>query len=279
MDVEVTAGLREHFQKMMDACANYVEPTTYIARHPSGENCKWNTEFAMPTKHHAKGSRRAMNYRRDQAFIRDIIYMLDGPEQRQALAAQATEGDGWEQVGFWKQKYEDKAVELQSLNDTFLPKYQTALNTVNTQATDSEKHRNDLYDKVMDQLATIGSQGRKIDAQATELAELRAENDALRKMTDPTWFYFGNDQSSDQCRFSVHEVIDEDFCWDNRKTGEHVIEIATAGPLPTIWAHVKFLTDEEKDAAETDEDYILTEFSTEEEARTLLAKHGGGDAG
>lgn len=197
----------------------------------------------------------------------------------QALAAQATEGDGWEQVGFWKQKYEDKAVELQSMNDTFLPKYQTALNTVNTQATDSEKHRNDLYDKVMDQLATIGSQGRKIDAQATELAELRAENEALRKMTDPTWFYFGNDQSSDQCRFSVHEVIDEDFCWDNRKTGEHVIEIATAGPLPTIWAHVKFLTDEEKDAAETDEDYILTEFSTEEEARTLLAKHGGGDAG
>lgn len=144
---------------------------------------------------------------------------------------------------------------------------------------ESEKHRNDLYDKVMDQLATIGSQGRKIDAQATELAELRAENEALRKMTDPTWFYFGNDQSSDQCRFSVHEVIDEDFCWDNRKTGEHVIEIATAGPLPTIWAHVKFLTDEEKDAAETDEDYILTEFSTEEEARTLLAKHGGGDAG
>lgn len=223
-----------------------------------------------------------------RADVRRLIERLGPKSPAQALAEecpygmtveQATEGDGWEQVGFWKQKYEDKAVELQSMNDTFLPKYQTALNTVNTQATDSEKHRNDLYDKVMDQLATIGSQGRKIDAQATELAELRAENEALRKMTDPTWFYFGNDQSSDQCRFSVHEVIDEDFCWDNRKTGEHVIEIATAGPLPTIWAHVKFLTDEEKDAAETDEDYILTEFSTEEEARTLLAKHGGGDAG
>ena len=80
------AALVEHFRRMIEACANYVEPTTYIARHPTGELCKWNTEFPEPRKHQSIDGALATTRRRDQAFISDMIYMLDGPEQRAALA-------------------------------------------------------------------------------------------------------------------------------------------------------------------------------------------------
>lgn len=80
------AALVDHFRRMIEACANYVEPTTYIARHPTGELCKWNTEFPEPDKHQSIDGALATTRRRDQAFISDIIYMLDGPEQRAALA-------------------------------------------------------------------------------------------------------------------------------------------------------------------------------------------------
>jgi len=78
--------LEAHFKRMQEACANYVEPTTYIARHPVGELCKWNTEFPEPDKHQSIDGALARTRRRDQAFINDIIYMLDGPEQRAAIA-------------------------------------------------------------------------------------------------------------------------------------------------------------------------------------------------
>lgn len=83
------AKLREHFARMMEAAANYVEPTTYIARHPDYGMlgpCKFNTEFPEPTEHHADSAKADIKARRDQAFIRDMIYMLDGPEQRAAIA-------------------------------------------------------------------------------------------------------------------------------------------------------------------------------------------------
>ena len=86
---EADSKLLMHFTRMQDAAANYVEPTTYVARRPVDKGvglCKWNTEFPMPEPTHAPEAVASITTRRDQAFINDMIYMLDGPEQREAQA-------------------------------------------------------------------------------------------------------------------------------------------------------------------------------------------------
>lgn len=117
---------------------------------------------------------------------------------------------------------------------------------------------------------------RASDACATvqrERDEAREEVERLRKLVAPQWFYYGDECSSDRCRDSIHECIDEDFLYDNRGEGSHVLEIATATNLPTIWAAVHFFTDEEKDARQDDEDYEVTEFATKVEAEAFLARY------
>jgi Restriction alleviation protein Lar len=79
-----------HLKRMIAAAANYVEPTTYIARHPdTGRlgDCQWVREFPEPDNHQSAEGKAATRQRRDQAFIRDMLYMLDGPEQRAAMLA------------------------------------------------------------------------------------------------------------------------------------------------------------------------------------------------
>lgn len=81
--------MREHLTGMMEAAANYVEPTTYIARHPDLStigDCLWVREFPEPDQHQSVTGKYETRNRRDQAFICDMIYMLDGPEQRAALS-------------------------------------------------------------------------------------------------------------------------------------------------------------------------------------------------
>ena len=78
--------LRKHFQRMMDAATNYIEPAVYIARHPQGERCPHNTHFPEPDAHDSSTNAENKKRRRDRAFINDMLYMLDGPEQRAALA-------------------------------------------------------------------------------------------------------------------------------------------------------------------------------------------------
>lgn len=96
------------------------------------------------------------------------------------------------------------------------------------------------------------------------------EIERLRKLARPQWFYYGDDCSSDQCRDSVHECIDGDFLWGNNAEGSHVLEISTATNLPTIWALVRFFTEDEKNARDSDDDYEVTEFASEDEARAAL---------
>lgn len=90
LDAKEGGGLHDHVRKMQEACANYIEPATYIARHPDtsklGE-CAWVREFPMPDQHASEQGAAETNARRDQAFIRDMIYMLDGPEQRAAMSS------------------------------------------------------------------------------------------------------------------------------------------------------------------------------------------------
>ena len=115
-----------------------------------------------------------------------------------------------------------------------------------------------LYDH-----ATVANLLRQLAERDADLAKLR-----------PKWFYHGDDCSSDQCRFSVAEVIDEDFfSWGEHKApGKHLVEISAATECPKIWAVVTVLTDEEKDARGDDEPWTVEEFATEEEARTTLTE-------
>ena len=103
-----------------------------------------------------------------------------------------------------------------------------------------------------------------IEAQAREIAR-------LRDMLKPQWFYLGDDQSSDRCRFSVDEVLEYELCgWGPPKTGKHVVHVSTALPGPDIWVALHVFTDEEKDARGDDETWTFEEFSTEDEARAAL---------
>lgn len=98
------------------------------------------------------------------------------------------------------------------------------------------------------------------------VSEHEAEVSRLRKLAAPEWFWLGDDCSSDRCRSSIWEVIDEDWLFDNRAEGAHVVEIAAATRCPTIWAGVRFFSETEKDERQDDEDYEIVEFSSFEEA-------------
>ncbi len=83
-EVVQSDALLQHVEQMQVMCAEYVEPATYRARFTGG-TCQWDTEFTELNGTHSEVARRKAKDRRDQAFINDMIYMLDGPEQRQAF--------------------------------------------------------------------------------------------------------------------------------------------------------------------------------------------------
>lgn len=105
---------------------------------------------------------------------------------------------------------------------------------------------------------------------ADRIAALDAENARLRKLAAPEWFYLAGDTSSECCRSSPSEVIDEDWLWNNRAEGSAVVQIETAARCADIWCAVRFSTDEEKDRCQ----YEITEHATEAEARAALGEPG-----
>lgn len=109
-------------------------------------------------------------------------------------------------------------------------------------------------------------------AQDADLIETQArENERLREaLKEAHWFYFGDDCSSDQCRFGIDECISEDFEWDNPAKGDHVLQISGARPVPDMWIALHYFTDAEKDERDDDEPYAYTVHATEEEARAAL---------
>jgi hypothetical protein len=77
--------LEDHIVKMQRMVTDWLTPDTYIARFPE-ENDEFHTVFRMPDDLHSLAAKQLINHRRDQAFLSDIVRMLDGPELTAALS-------------------------------------------------------------------------------------------------------------------------------------------------------------------------------------------------
>lgn len=119
-------------------------------------------------------------------------------------------------------------------------------------------------------IVTLRNAVPEILALFAERDKLREQVATLQKRCLPQWFYLAGDTSSDRCRDGIYEVIDEDWLYDNQAEGSAVIQIECATSCPDIWAAVRFFTDEEKYARDSDEDYEYTEHPTEAQARAAL---------
>lgn len=100
-----------------------------------------------------------------------------------------------------------------------------------------------------------------------EILDLRTK---LAKANSAEWFYYGDDCSSDQCRFDINDCISEDFEWDNTPEGDHVLKISGARATPDMWVALHYFTEAEKDDRGDDEPYAFTVHASEEEARAAI---------
>ncbi len=73
--------LQQHFERMQDMMRRYIEPCTYVASFPT-DGTKHSSEFEEPGPHDSSTNAESKRRRMDRAFISDMIYMMDGPEQR-----------------------------------------------------------------------------------------------------------------------------------------------------------------------------------------------------
>lgn len=109
------------------------------------------------------------------------------------------------------------------------------------------------------------------DALTQRIEALEAENVKLQALVRPQWFYSADTYDSDSCRYSVGDVLEEDYFWDRPQTGQHVVEISAGTPLPSIWAAVRFACEcDDPDECECDNEMIVTEHVSEAEARAAL---------
>ena len=106
------------------------------------------------------------------------------------------------------------------------------------------------------------------------IAALEAENADLRKQLHAAkqayWFYLGEETASEDCQFSIDDVITESWGYDNRPEGQHVLLVSGARPVADMWVALRFYTDAEKDARDSDDEYFYTVHATEADARAAL---------
>mgnify|MGYP006900560890 CR=1 FL=1 len=111
------------------------------------------------------------------------------------------------------------------------------------------------------------------DAQAQEIARLKAENERLNKMLQPEWFYPFDGCDGEATYDNIPELLDEHYFWDRPKIGQHVVKVEAVTTLPSIWAAVRFdCTCADPDDCECDNDMIVTEHASEAEARAALGE-------
>jgi|HubBroStandDraft_1064217.scaffolds.fasta_scaffold27520_5 hypothetical protein len=81
--------LVQHVRKMQEMAARYLEPATYSVAFPRN-NTLWESKVEMPKEYDSEDNRQNKMERRTNAFVNDILRMLDGPEERAAFAALTT---------------------------------------------------------------------------------------------------------------------------------------------------------------------------------------------
>jgi hypothetical protein len=108
--------------------------------------------------------------------------------------------------------------------------------------------------------------------QAASAERIKALEEALAKADEPQWFY--DDRASDegQSFLSAEEAVEYAVfsALEPPPEGTSILEINTSRPCPSVWAVVKIFTDEEREARERDEEYIVTLCATYAEAEALL---------
>jgi hypothetical protein len=107
--------------------------------------------------------------------------------------------------------------------------------------------------------------------QAASAERIKALEEALAKANKPEWFYGDHEASPAD---SVDEVIEEALEWGllgEAKPGHiEVFQINTARPCATVWAVVRILTVDEREARDDGFLFEVTECATKAEARALL---------
>jgi hypothetical protein len=128
--------------------------------------------------------------------------------------------------------------------------------------------------KQLDASLAVESVGSLI--KCADLALLLASHDALEealaKADEPQWFY--DDRANDEAQsfLSAEEAVDYAVfsALKPPPEGTSILEINTSRPCPSVWAVVKVFTDEEREARDDDEEYIVTLCATYAEAEALL---------
>ena len=128
---------------------------------------------------------------------------------------------------------------------------------------DCDPPRDDLYMWTKPDKTISWKAADELDARAATIEALEAEN---AKLKTPQWFY--PDDEGEYCFQGPWDVID----WYDLPAGKHVMKVDCGKPLPSFWCAVHVLTHNERDALETDEDFLFTEHPTLAEAEAALAK-------
>jgi hypothetical protein len=109
-------------------------------------------------------------------------------------------------------------------------------------------------------------------AREASAAKIKALEEALAKANKPRWFY-DDDADDEGLSFDSAEEAVEYAVFSASEPppeGTSILEINTSRPCPSVWAVVKVFTDEEREARDDDEEYIVTLCATKAEAEALL---------
>lgn len=116
--------LHDHFEAMQAMVVRYLIPEPYTSQAPG----------CTPASHD-KGDTVA----RDNLFIADMIYMLDGPEQRAAEEAHAEDMRGLEQAAEWRMDIRKQVEQADAVAKGWMDK-----------AKQADTDNNDLRSRLMD---------------------------------------------------------------------------------------------------------------------------------
>ena len=135
---------------------------------------------------------------------------------------------------------------------------------------DAGMHDDELSDMAHAYRIKGAMSAERIKELEARVAELEA---ALAKANEPRWFY--SDEKG-TAWWSLEEALEQvtddirDLYHAEDMPSNHLVEIETSRPCPTIWGVLQLLADDEAKARGCKEPWVFTPCATEAEARALL---------